>query len=99
MHFTLVRQNWTHALRRELGYPDGTPLASARARGRHGGRPFKMTPAKLRLAKQPWASPKLRSPSFAPSWASPGRPSTDTSRRRARSGQMAKSCWHGVPAD
>lgn len=25
-------------------------LASARARGRHGGRPFKMTPAKLRLA-------------------------------------------------
>ena len=26
-------------------------LASARARGRHGGRPFKMTPAKLRLAQ------------------------------------------------
>jgi DNA invertase Pin-like site-specific DNA recombinase len=26
-------------------------LASARARGRHGGRPFKMTPAKLRLAE------------------------------------------------
>lgn len=25
-------------------------LASARARGRHGGRPYKMTPAKLRLA-------------------------------------------------
>lgn len=28
-----------------------TGLASARARGRHGGRPFKMTPAKLRLAQ------------------------------------------------
>ncbi|WP_424140706.1 recombinase family protein [Roseomonas chloroacetimidivorans] len=26
-------------------------LASARARGRHGGRPYKMTPAKLRLAQ------------------------------------------------
>jgi DNA invertase Pin-like site-specific DNA recombinase len=26
-------------------------LASARARGRSGGRPFKMTPAKLRLAQ------------------------------------------------
>jgi DNA invertase Pin-like site-specific DNA recombinase len=26
-------------------------LAAARARGRHGGRPFKMTPAKLRLAQ------------------------------------------------
>lgn len=26
-------------------------LASARARGRHGGRPFKMTPTKLRLAQ------------------------------------------------
>lgn len=26
-------------------------LASARARGRHGGRPYKMTPAKLRLAR------------------------------------------------
>jgi DNA invertase Pin-like site-specific DNA recombinase len=26
-------------------------LASARARGRHGGRPFKMTPAKLRFAQ------------------------------------------------
>ena len=25
-------------------------LAAARARGRHGGRPYKMTPAKLRLA-------------------------------------------------
>lgn len=28
-------------------------LASARARGRKGGRPFKMTPAKLRLAMAP----------------------------------------------
>jgi DNA invertase Pin-like site-specific DNA recombinase len=31
-------------------------LASARARGRHGGAPFKMTPAKLRLAMAAMAS-------------------------------------------
>lgn len=32
-------------------------LASARARGRRGGRPFKMTPAKLRLAMAAMAHP------------------------------------------
>lgn len=32
-------------------------LASARARGRHGGRPFKMTPAKLRLAAASMGQP------------------------------------------
>ncbi|WP_425461029.1 recombinase family protein [Leekyejoonella antrihumi] len=32
-------------------------LASARARGRIGGRPFKMTPAKLRLAQASMGSP------------------------------------------
>ncbi len=32
-------------------------LASARARGRHGGRPFKMTPAKLRLAQAAMGQP------------------------------------------
>lgn len=34
-------------------------LASARARGRSGGQPFKMTPAKLRLAMASMVSPKL----------------------------------------
>ena len=32
-------------------------LASARARGRNGGRPFKMTPAKLRLAQAAMGEP------------------------------------------
>ena len=35
-------------------------LASARARGRHGGRPFKMTPAKLRLAQAAMGQPETR---------------------------------------
>lgn len=33
-------------------------LASARARGRHGGRPFKMSPAKLRLAMAAMGKPE-----------------------------------------
>lgn len=33
-------------------------LASARARGRHGGRPFKMNPAKLRLAMAAMGKPE-----------------------------------------
>lgn len=33
-------------------------LASARARGRFGGRPFKMTAAKVRLAQAATASPE-----------------------------------------
>lgn len=35
-------------------------LASARARGRKGGRPFKMTPAKLRLAMAAMGQPETR---------------------------------------
>ena len=35
-------------------------LASARARGRKGGAPFKMTPAKLRLALATMGQPKTR---------------------------------------
>ena len=33
-------------------------LAAARARGRHGGRPYKMTPAKLRLAQAAMGQPE-----------------------------------------
>ncbi len=33
-------------------------LAAARARGRKGGRPFKMTPAKLRLAQAAMGKPE-----------------------------------------
>lgn len=35
-------------------------LASARTRGRNGGRPFKMTPAKLRLAMASMGKPETR---------------------------------------
>lgn len=35
-------------------------LASARARGRNGGRPFKMTPAKLRLAMASMGKPNTK---------------------------------------
>lgn len=35
-------------------------LAAARARGRNGGRPFKMTPAKLRLAQAAMGKPETR---------------------------------------
>ena len=35
-------------------------LASARARGRNGGRPYKMTPAKLRLAQAAMAQPETK---------------------------------------
>ena len=35
-------------------------LASARARGRKGGRPFKMTPAKLRLAAASMGAPDTK---------------------------------------
>ena len=34
--------------------------ASARARGRHSGRPFKMTPAKLRLAQAAMGKPETK---------------------------------------
>ena len=35
-------------------------LEAARARGRHGGRPYKMTPAKLRLARAAMGQPETR---------------------------------------
>ncbi|ECG1392662.1 TPA_asm: recombinase family protein, partial [Salmonella enterica subsp. houtenae serovar 45:g,z51:-] len=35
-------------------------LASARSRGRSGGRPFKMTPAKLRLAQTAMGKPETK---------------------------------------
>jgi DNA invertase Pin-like site-specific DNA recombinase len=35
-------------------------LMAARARGRHGGRPYKMTPAKLRLAQAAMGQPETK---------------------------------------
>lgn len=40
-------------------------LASARARGRNGGRPYKMTPVKLRLAMASMDNQKQRSVRYA----------------------------------
>jgi hypothetical protein len=39
---------------------DRASLASARARGRKGGRPYKMTPAKLRLATASMGQPDTK---------------------------------------
>lgn len=40
--------------------PPPPMAASARARGRHGGRPFKMTPPKLRLAQAAMGKPETK---------------------------------------
>jgi DNA invertase Pin-like site-specific DNA recombinase len=53
-------------------------LASARARGRTGGRPFTMTPAKVRLAMASMASPTRRLASSAKNSESHARPFTGT---------------------
>jgi DNA invertase Pin-like site-specific DNA recombinase len=55
-------------------------LAAARAQGRKGGTPFKMTPAKLRRR---WAIRQPRSAPCARSWGSRGKRSTAMSARRA----------------
>lgn len=39
-------------------------LAAARARGHHGGRPYKVTPAKLRLAQAAMGQPETRVAEF-----------------------------------
>ncbi len=54
-------------------------LASARARGRKGGRPFKMTPAKLRLATASMGQPDTKVGDLCTELGSPGRRSTGTS--------------------
>ncbi len=46
-------------------------MAAARARGRNGGRPYKMTIAKLRLAMAAMGAPRPRWASCVPSWGSP----------------------------
>lgn len=46
-------------------------LASARARGRNGGRPYKMTPVKLRLAMASMGQSETRSVRYAGTWDNP----------------------------
>ena len=48
---------WGRGLADRVG---GRGLASARARGRKGGRPFKMTAAKLRLAMVAMGQPETK---------------------------------------
>jgi DNA invertase Pin-like site-specific DNA recombinase len=59
-------------------------LASARARGRKGGAPFKMTAAKCAWRWPPWSKRKRRWPICAANWVLRGRRSICTSRRMAR---------------
>ncbi len=66
-------------------------LASARARGRKGGRPFKMTAAKLRLAMAAMGSQRPRSATCARNLASRGRPCIGIFHPRASYVQMARS--------
>ena len=66
-------------------------LASARARGRKGGRPYKMTGAKLRLAMAAMGQPETKVADLCGNSASPGRPSTGTSAPKAPCALMAKS--------
>jgi len=67
-------------------------LASARARGRNGGRRFKMTASKLRLAQAAMGRPRRMSRSFAKSSASLGRRYIGTSTRKAGCGLMGSRC-------
>ena len=68
-------------------------LLAARARGRQGGRPYKMTPAKLRLARgRHGPTRRPRSPTSAASSASPGRRYTATSAPKGPCAPMEKSC-------
>jgi DNA invertase Pin-like site-specific DNA recombinase len=59
-------------------------LASARARGRKGGGPFKMTAAKVRLAMAAMGQKETKVADLCSGWVLPGRPFTGTSRRMAR---------------
>src|SRR4051812_20187915 len=70
-------------------------LAAARARGRSGGRPFKMTAAKLRLAQAAMGKPETSIADLCAELGVTRRRSTGTSRRRASSGRMGRRCSPG----
>lgn len=74
-------------------------LASARARGRKGGRRFKMTAAKLRLAMAAMGSQRPRSATCARNLASRGRPCIGIFHPRASYVQMARSYSAEFDAD
>lgn len=66
-------------------------LASARARGRKGGRPFKMTAAKLRLAMAAMGQPETKVGDLCQNLASRGRPCIGMFHPRVSYVQMARS--------
>ena len=68
-------------------------LASARARGRHGGRPYKMTPAKLRLAMTAMGQPETHIGACVPSWACRAGHSIAMSIPKGRCERTARSSW------
>jgi DNA invertase Pin-like site-specific DNA recombinase len=63
-------------------------LASARARGRKGGAPFKMTAAKVRLAMAAMGQKETKVRIYAANWLLPGKRSTGTSRQMGRCARM-----------
>ena len=62
-------------------------VASARARGRKGGRPYKMTPAKLRLAAASMGQPDTKISELCTELGITRQRSTATSRQQASSGR------------
>ena len=74
-------------------------LASARARGRVGGRKYKDDRRRsFGWPRRPWESPRRQFPSYAPSWASPVSVSIATLPRMASCVRPAGSCSIGSPA-
>ena len=74
-------------------------LASARARGRKGGRPFKMTAAKLRLAMAAMGQSETKVGDLCGNLASRGRPCIGIFHPRASYVQMARSYSAEFDAD
>lgn len=70
-------------------------LASARARGRNGGRPYRMTPVKLRLALASMGRPDTKVSDLCAERASAAKLCTGTYRQRVNCAQTATSSSRG----
>lgn len=70
-------------------------LAAARARGRSGGRPYKMTAAKLRLAMAAMGKPETKVGELCGNWALPARHSIAMSAPMVPCAMTAVSCSKG----
>jgi DNA invertase Pin-like site-specific DNA recombinase len=67
-------------------------IAAARARGRNGGRPYKMTAAKVRLAQAAMGQPETKVEDLCVELGVPGRHSTATWPRTDPCGLMVSVC-------